>query len=322
MQESIFEEIAKKIPANERLADIISDLLGINADSAYRRIRGEKQLKLPELVKIATHFNLSVDSFLGIKSNTVVFRYNPMDILNIDNYRNYIREIMEIISNMSKDGNGEMLYTAEDIPLFHFLRFRELTLFKIYIWYSAVSGKESTFEQFVKEIEGKDILYRDFDNLHKGYMNLPSYEIWTEQTVEHILKSLEYSCELGDIESEKTTDILYEQLKTLMENVEAWVKTEKKDDKGDFKLYLSSNNPENNFMLVKNANDAVVAIRLYTVKSIFTSNAMFCRETERWIKNIMDKSVLLSGASAKERAKFFQNQQGKIDVSRNRLKNR
>ncbi|MDR2148967.1 MAG: hypothetical protein LBE91_21205 [Tannerella sp.] len=107
-------------------------------------------------------------------------------------------------------------------------------------------------------------------------------------------------------------DLLFNQLHESVENVEKWVETGKKENKGNLKLYYSATSSENNFMLLKTEENTAVAIRLYTVKSIVTSNPMFCEETERWVKYIMDKSVLPSGSSVRERPAFFQNQKAKI----------
>ena len=40
LQQQLFTLIKSKIASNQSLADVIQDMLGISADSAYRRIRG------------------------------------------------------------------------------------------------------------------------------------------------------------------------------------------------------------------------------------------------------------------------------------------
>lgn len=65
-------------------------------------------------------------------------------------------------------------------------------------------------------------------------------------------------------------------------------------------------------MILKNEGATSTTIKLFTINNINTSNPSFCEETERWIKNTIAKSILLSGASARERIKFFQTMKTKI----------
>ncbi|MDR2234016.1 MAG: hypothetical protein LBE56_12965 [Tannerella sp.] len=313
IQLMLFEEIRKRLKASQRLSDIVEELLDVKTTGAYLRINGNQELTLSEFMKLCSEYGISVDELMGNKSNRLTFRYHPADLSNLDNYRNYIREITEMISALSGHDNGEIWYSAEDIPLFHFLRFHELAFFKVYIWYNAVSGSKMTFERFVAEIEGKESLYANFNNLGNSYLSIPSSEIWTENTIDHVLRSLQYADGMGAFEKKESLELLFSQLLQIIENAENWAETGKKDNRGDFKLYYSAVNPENNFMLLKNSVGTAVAIRLYAVKNIFTSNPAFCEETGKWIESIMSKSLLLSGSSAKDRIGFFRKQKVKIN---------
>ncbi|MDR2148499.1 MAG: hypothetical protein LBE91_18810 [Tannerella sp.] len=319
IQKTIFEEITNKITVHQQLADVVSEILEIGIDAAYRRIRGKTELTLSEAIRLCSRFNISLDSISGNEHYNLFFRYNPIDMLNLNNYRIYIRQFTETVSSLTKSAKGEIYYTADDVPLFHFLRHREMMFFKIFVWYNAVSGTKTTFEQFVEEIEGKESLVDDFNRLENSYFKTSSHEIWTNNTIMHILILLEYYYEMGVFAEMETVRQLFRQLHEMMENLMQWTETGKKEEKGDFKLYISATYPENNYILLKNGENTSVAIRLYTVKSILTSNPSFCEETERWIKNLMDKSLLISGTSARERLTFFQNQKDKINDLQKKL---
>jgi len=49
LQQIFFNHLKSALPAHVSIADELCDLLGISADSAYRRLRGEKPLTLYEL---------------------------------------------------------------------------------------------------------------------------------------------------------------------------------------------------------------------------------------------------------------------------------
>ena len=313
IQEAIFNEIAKKVPAQKLMAGFVSETLGINNDAAYRRIRGETELGLDEAIKLCSRFNVSLDSISGNTFNNLIFRYHPVELMNLDSYRIYLRQFTETVVSFMRKKHGEIDYTAEDVPLFQFLQHRELVFFNLFVWFSAVSGSKLSFERFLGEIEGKESLFDDFDRLANCYCDISSCEIWTVDTIDHLLRMLEYYYDMGVFTTKETVRLLFRQLHDMTDKLEQWTETGKKEGKGDFKLYVSATNLANNYILLKNEEDMAVGIRLYTVKSILTYNPDFCKETEKWIKNMMKKSTLLSGTSERERARFFQQIKSKID---------
>lgn len=305
-QKELFDIIRKKLPSNLRLADVVGDLLKIGSDSSYRRIRGEKELTLSELTKLCNHFNISVDTILGNQKNNVTFKYNPLDLTDLNNYRIYIKQFTQSVNALSNAKEKVIYYTAEDIPIFHFLSFRELTFFKVYVWYNAVSNDEITYEKFVQQIENKKELFECYDKMFKSYTQIPSIEIWTASTITPILRLLDYYYDIGAFEKKETPVFLCNQLLQMTDKIIKWTETGKKENIADFKLYLSETNPENSFMILKNEGITSTTIKLFTINSIITSNVSFCEETEKWVNNTISKSTLLSGASARERFKFFQ----------------
>ena len=62
LQQLLFQQIKVKIPENLSFVHEIAELLEISYDSAYRRIRGEKELSLEELVKLGVRFEISLDA--------------------------------------------------------------------------------------------------------------------------------------------------------------------------------------------------------------------------------------------------------------------
>lgn len=312
-QQDVFEIIKSKLPSRLKLADAIMDVLGVSSDSSYRRIRGEKELTFSELMTLCSYFDISVDALLGKQDDHVLFRYNSLDLKDLNNYRTYIKQFDASVQALSGAKEKEIYYTAEDIPIFHFLPFRELTFFKVYVWHNAVAESNLSYEQFVDQIENKDELFACYDNLYKNYTRIPSTEIWTTSSLSPILQLFDYYKDIGAFEEKKNPGLLCFQLLQMTERLMQWAEVGKKDGGGDFKLYHSATHPENSFMLLKKDTHLSATIKLFTINSIITHDPSFCEETERWINNLMTKSVLLSGASARERFKFFQNMKNRIN---------
>ncbi|MBA2329659.1 MAG: hypothetical protein H0V91_08575, partial [Flavisolibacter sp.] len=60
IQDTLFQRIKEKLSPNQSLADVISEILFVSNDSAYRRIRGETPLVLEEAQLLCQHFDISL----------------------------------------------------------------------------------------------------------------------------------------------------------------------------------------------------------------------------------------------------------------------
>src|SRR5688572_13594902 len=78
-QSYFIEALRKAVPSNLNLADEIGQVLGISADSSYRRLRGETEFTLNEAVSLCQHFDVPLE-ILGnqLSSEAVTFRTNKL----------------------------------------------------------------------------------------------------------------------------------------------------------------------------------------------------------------------------------------------------
>ncbi|MDR1121546.1 MAG: hypothetical protein LBM08_11590 [Dysgonamonadaceae bacterium] len=315
VQKLFFEILKSKLPSNYRMADVVGDVLNVGSDSAYRRIRGEKELTLKELIALSQRFNISMDSITNYESNNILFKYTPLDLNDMDNYYAYMDDLSNLFEAIAKSMEKEIYFMAMDIPVAHFTPFLELTLFKIYTWFRSVNKLHITYDEFVSQL---DILRLSaiYEKIGNAYNQIPSTEIWTKNTIEPTLRLLDYYSDLNCFEKKETLPHLCCQVLQLVDNIEKYTLREEKEYKGKsafFRMYLSPVDIMNDFMITKRDGTNVTSIKLYTINGIFTSNEYFCSEVEKWMKDAMTKSLFLSGASARECFKFFQEIKNKVN---------
>src|SRR5690349_7072775 len=74
LQQRLFNHLKDRLPPHISVVTELEDLLGLSADSVYRRIRGEKPISFHELKAICQHFHLSIDELLQLENESVVFQ--------------------------------------------------------------------------------------------------------------------------------------------------------------------------------------------------------------------------------------------------------
>ncbi len=310
-QDLLFLAIKEQLPPNISFVHEISELLGISYDSAYRRIRGETELTLEETKLICNRYKLSVDALLNIRSHNIIFNSMAIGPQGI-NVHTWVANLVEELKQIHAAHTKEVIYSAKDIPIFHFMEFPLLWAFKLYFWEKELlpipERAESQFcrdlPQGVEEV-GKTML--------SYYNRIPIVEIWNRETFTSILRQLEYCYVSGYFRSkDDVVDIcnqLEEMFRHLMRQATLGYKffrgTEPQGVEGMFRMYHNEVILGDNTICICRDNTRSVHFTYNVISQLVTADPEFCPIVEGSLKNLMQKSTLISGTSEKERNKFF-----------------
>ena len=311
-QINLFKAISQKFP-NRKLAAEIGELLGICSDSAYRRISGETELKMTEQIRICKNYNLSLEGIISGKTEQGAFFQNtPVDIADQDSYVNYMTQQLNSLIHGSKDAKGmEAVFTAQDIPFYHFVKYPELAFFRLFVWNDVLNPRAISYCKFCDELK-KEKIIPVYNQIYQAFLQTPSKEIWTKHTVYSTLRMLEYYFETGAFERNDTILLLLSQLENLLDTVWNYAESGQKENT-PFELYLCSVNLENNFLMIRNGEDLSCIVQLFANKMVETSNENLCAEIQKWIDSLLLKSKLISGGAAfRERHRLFESAKRKI----------
>ena len=325
IQEILFQDIKTKLPSNISFVHDLSELLGISYDSAYRRIRGEKELSLEELKSICIHYNVSVDSLFNFKSNQVIFNSLALGEDGFT-FENWLQSLLEGIKRIHSCQQREIIYAAKDLPVFYFFEFPEIAAFKIYFWHKTLIPA-SEYENKSISLEPPENLYTLGHQLLSYYIKIPTIEIWSEATIASILKQIEYCYVSGFFA--RNEDIF-----RLCEVLESWLQHVQRQAECGFQFRLGSpcEGAENSYKLFNNevlVSDNTILVSkdgqktsYYTynvINQLITSNPIFCNQVDKTLRNLMQKSTLISGTSAKERHRFFNKLHENVKALRTRI---
>ncbi|HYJ39108.1 MAG TPA: helix-turn-helix domain-containing protein, partial [Chitinophagaceae bacterium] len=191
IQHELFKAIKKKIPDHLSAADEIGKILAISADSAYRRMRGEKPVTLDEVYKLCTHYRISVDQLLNLQTDAFLFFGKNVNSKNFS-FNEYLGSMMEYMQFMQNFKSKELFYLCKDIPIFHHFEVRELAAFKYYFWMKTLlhfpefANKKFSLDDYPEEtfLLGKQNL--------QLYLQLNSYELWNFETLNSTLHQIEF----------------------------------------------------------------------------------------------------------------------------------
>jgi transcriptional regulator with XRE-family HTH domain len=303
-------------------ADELSEVLGLSADSVYRRIRGETALSVDELLKICRHYKVSPDILNESETGFVNFHYNLLQ--NEYDFENYLNSFLQSLQTLIKAGKlAQIIYAADDVPIFHHFNFPEHAAFKMFYWMKSVLNMEVfTGKKFAYPLISPNLINLG-KAIYEAYCHVPVIEIWTEESLNSTLNQILYYWESGLFENPKDIAVIIEQtykmIDLIQKQAEVSSKTLNIKKTDNFLMYHTEIQIGNNCVLVTAGEQKMVYIRHQTFNTLRSTNPNFCRETEQWLHNEIRKSMPISGVAEKQRYQFFQKIKQKIDRLANKI---
>lgn len=325
MQEVFIKHLKQVIPSNVSLVDDIADLLKISNDSAYRRLRNETELSLDETYKICKHYRISIDSVFSNKGDSVTCNYIKLTD-SADNFETYLNSLLIQLTRLQKADDAKVIYAAEEIPIFHSFFSKELAAFKLFYWQrSVLNVPEYQSKKFDWDLIPEKQLQLAVD-IYQAYLEVPSTEIWTEETINTTIKQIDYYFESGAFKEKEDAILVLLELKKMVQAINRYAENENKNEKNKsskapFNLYNSDLVIGTNCIHINVSGAVYSYISFNTMNSLTTGNQQFCEEIEHWTKNLIKKSTLISGIAEKQRFQFFSKAYKAIDLSIERIKN-
>jgi hypothetical protein len=319
IQSAFLNQIKEKLAPNLSFADEVAELLHISRDSAYRRIRGETILSLDEAQTLCNHFGISIDQLFSKSSEMVSFHRLVVDF-HENNLLKWVGSIIRNLEFISSFKQNEMIFCAKDIPAFHYFRLPDLAAFKHFFWMKTlIDYPEYKDRKFKPGVVPKELVTGS-EKIWNMYSSLSSTEIWNEQAIYCTLRQIEFYYECRFFESPDVAQHLCDQLIKLVDLVQAEAAVGKKSGGGVFNLYNNEILIADNTVFAKMDSKRCVFVNQNTLTILRTFQEPFCEQTEAYLLNLIEKSILISKTGERERNRFFNAMRERIKGFKERLK--
>jgi hypothetical protein len=311
-QEFLFQRIKEILPPSASLTDVISEILHVSNDSAYRRIRNETPLVLEEAKLLCDHFHLSLDQILNTKNNSVLF-----ENIRINNqqysYKQYLSDLTKSVQHINSFNEKEIIYLTKDIPIFHNFYFQPLIAFRYFFWMKTILLHP---DYVTKTIDLNDVppeIESMSKELIQCYTRVPSTEILNTECINSVISQIEFFRETGVFSSSADIKAVYEAVKETILHLKVQVEYGCK--------FLPGENPQtkkSNFNFFYNRvilGDTTVLVKTDEVKTVYlnydvlnymvTRDKNFCNQCDEDLHNLMRRATVISQTSEKHRNIFF-----------------
>jgi hypothetical protein len=325
----LFQHLKSILPPHLSMADEVADLLEISPDSAYRRIRGEKPITLEELEKVCVHYNISIDQFLHLKSNSFLFT----GILREEKDRSFddwLDHLTKQLSFMNTLTNKRLYWLLKDIPPISHFQIPELARFKFFLWTKSIL--HYTNMRGVK-FDLKDSRYDGYEEKSRKVLelfnNIPITEIWNVESINSSLRQIKFHYEAGSFRSKQDALLVFDRMYDLINHYEQQAETGLKflfgtkpaNAKTEYSMFVNELILGDNTTLLETDNLRVTFLNHSVLYFVSTRDPKFNDLMFDNLQNLMQKSTMISKVGEKERATFFNRLRAEIDSRRSEILN-
>ena len=306
--------IRQKIPHKATLTNTITDLLGIDRDAVYRRLRGEVNFSFNEMATIAKKLGISLDSIAEIESvqskptQVIMTRHvNPTDL----DYRMF-NDHVNLLQFIKDQPDTKIIESGNMFPHYLFYDYEHITRFYIFRWNQAsclaspMPFHEITIPQQMKVLQKNCCTYSRHIK-HAEY-------VWDSMIVKRLVSDVKFFEKVRLIKKEDVATIKND-LTIFVDHIEKLAATGKHEDTGnEVSIYISDINIETNYSCLVSKNLNISLFRTFLLNSNAALDKEVFTEVSSWIYALQRMSTLISVSGEKLRNEFFSAQRELINT--------
>lgn len=319
LQQTLFQHIKTLLPVHVSMVDEVAELLNISNDSAYRRIRGEKPITLDELHTLASHFKISMDQLLNLKSDAFLFTGRITNHSDFK-YENWLQSVVEHLHFFLSFQPNHLYYLAKEIPFYYYFLIPEIAAFKSFFFMKSILYYEDWKN-------AKFSVHDDYSRFHEAFQKsshlfatLPSTEIWSIENITSTLHQIEFYRVTGSLKSDEDAIILLDKFYLLIDHIEKQAEYGVKLRYGQdpstsrtaYRMFVNELIMGDNVQLMQLGTKYMTALNHSIINFVTTTDERFNNYMKKTLDNLAQKSTLISEVNEKERLMFFNRIRAKI----------
>ena len=325
VQRRIFHLISQKVKSRGLKMEDLAKMLHIGKSALYARISGKKLLPFDELLLLSKEFNISLDKQCFQPTSRISVEF-PYALDESKSSKHFVQRLLKRLEEALALEGMSIRYISSEIPVFYYFRFKELSLFKLFIYdkaiweHAGISSKVFNFEKL--DDPEYDSL---FEQVHDRYMEIPSVEIWGGLLIDNTLNQLKYYAQAGILSYNKHCRIICDQLEELLDTLAVSAEMGYKhgmdgSQKGSFSLHHNEVLRVNNTIIVDSPKQQQLFFTYDDPNYFICEDDCLIEYSTNWFNTLQRRSHLVSQNSERNRMMLFNLTHGRLEEARAFLK--
>jgi hypothetical protein len=304
--------LSSKYPKKNQLVEALMDLLHIEREAVYRRLRKEVFFTINEFVQIATVWNISVDDILGLHFKEFRFKVQLMDYLHpSDEDLRTLRNMVHYFEEIKNSPDLEYMEVGNKLPRMLVIGFPLVNRMSLLRW---------TYHAGMSVLPLSKIFYTDEVSkyataYHQAAKKLPQVSFVVDvRSLNYLIEDIRYFHSImlvSDEEKEQLKNELYAIIDYGLEiaGKGCWPETGNKVN-----LYVSQLNIDTSYnYYYYNGATRSSSVHIFGRSEIYTDDKVMIDKIRTMMHAKKQSSILISGVNEQSRIAYFEEQRKMVD---------
>ena len=307
------EALYKKFPQKTRLAQALMDLLFIEREAVYRRLRKDVPFTVYEMAKISAAWNISLDEIIHAGSGNVSFTMKPVNYVDpSEKEMHELQKRIQRLEHIETVLHSECMEVCNKLPRSLISGFLPLYQFKIFRWayeygnltenlhYSQITYPE----YFASEMERYTQIIKQVTDM--------TY-VWDHRMFDYVVNDVQYFHSILLI-SDEDKNLLKKTLLAMLDYLqEVATKGAFPETGNKVTICISKLNMDTNYSYFYTDNLKMCRIHAFEKYDIFSFNEEMVNNFRNWMQLKKRISTQISEVDEKSRIEFFMKQRQLVE---------
>ena len=312
--EGFLSAVQNKISHKATLANTITDILAIDKDAIYRRLRGEVSFTFAEMAEVARNMGISLDKIAGIENMqsrpAQMNISNPLNPTLVD-YEMFEGHV-ELLKSIKDEQDTIIMEASNIFPHYLYEDYEYLTRYYIFRWNQIRKNRNPLPYNEIIIPERMQFLQKQTCE-YARYISSTLY-VWDYWIFQRLVTNVQYFAKVRLIKEEEVALIKKDLLKFLEKIERIAIKGKHEETGKDVSIFLSDIASDANYSCLKSNNIKLTLFRAFILNATVTFDTEIFEETSAWINSLQRMSTLISVSGEKIRAMFFDTQREIINT--------
>lgn len=305
-QQEFIDLIVPRYESKTQAFEAIGNALSISPSAVKKMANGTTELTYDRLSHLVGHYKILPEELFTPRKSLINASYVSLDAQDPSNYIRYINGLLAALTAAAADPTSKIMFAADEIPIFHFMRSKRLTYFKLFCYGYSMHKYDCTFEDLEKVFDGLG-LEAIFEQIVTQYDTMDSTEIWDDYILEPLCDQIYFMHGVDAFREPTTVNELIVELRNLIKDVAKLCDAGKKTAGGKFEFVRRASRISPGYMLTETAGGMHLNIKLASINSLSVSNPQIISEMYKNFQSAMDMSIPFGVGVKREQKIYFKN---------------
>jgi len=311
--DAFMEIVVNKYPKRPQLVQVLMELLSLEREAVYRRLRNEVPFTAQEVVTLSSAWSISLDEIMGVNIGAVSFQMRAMNYLDPSEEEViFLRYIVQSIEYLKHFPSTEFMDICNKLPRQLLAGYNELNKFHLFKWKYQHSTDEDAIPFSKINLSQEKI--KITEEYYRAIKQVPNTNfIFDSKIFSYLIKDIQYFCSIYLITEEEKELIkkdIFDLLNYLQEvaNKGCYPETQNKVN-----IYISQLKIPTGYSYTSTPEGNICYVHVFEKFEIYSFNTEMVANFMSWMQLKKRTSIQISEVDAKSRIEFFATQRQLVE---------